>query len=155
MDKKEITYEEWEKTGKSLYGVDKKNWKFKCPNCGFVQTYNDFIEKGEEYKKDAQGMTGFSCIGRIMEDCKGELGNKKAPCNYAGGGLFQLNPVKIKYPNGETFQSFDFADEELVGTSMKECKSCGGRGFRGITRNCGGRNDNTCSNCNGTGEVKK
>ena len=108
---KKLSYEEWEKIGTQLYGSDKKEWKFKCPSCGFVQTFNDFLKAGAT-KEDAQGMIGFSCIGRVMED-KGEfLGKKKKgkPCNYAGGGLFRINPLII-VSEGKEQGYFDFADE--------------------------------------------
>jgi hypothetical protein len=107
---KKLSYEEWEKIGSQLYGSDKKEWKFKCPSCSFVQTYNDFLKYTT--KEDAQGMIGFSCIGRVMEE-KGEfLGKKKKgkPCNYAGGGLFRINPVTI-VSEGKEQNFFDFADE--------------------------------------------
>jgi hypothetical protein len=107
---KKLSYEEWENTGTQLYGSDKKEWKFKCPSCGFVQTFNDFLKFTT--KEEAQGMIGFSCIGRVMEE-KGEfLGKKKkgSPCNYAGGGLFRINPVII-VSEGKEQGYFDFADE--------------------------------------------
>ena len=48
-----------------------------------------------------------------MKDSEGEIFNKKKPCNYAGGGLFRLNPIKII--SGDKEQSyFDFADSPLV-----------------------------------------
>jgi hypothetical protein len=103
-----ISYEDWEKEGIKRYGEDKKEWRFKYPNCSFVQTFNNFLKQGAT-KEDAQGMIGFSCIGRIMQNCKGELGNKIAPCNYAGGGLFRFNPIIIT-ENGKEQGYFDFAD---------------------------------------------
>jgi hypothetical protein len=108
---KKLTYEEWEKIGTQLYGNDKKEWKFKCPSCGFVQTFNDFIKAGAT-KEQAQGMIGFSCIGRVMEE-KGEFLGKKQKskaCNYAGGGLFRINPVTIVC-DGKEQGYFDFANK--------------------------------------------
>lgn len=111
MSEIKLTYEEWVQEGTKRYGPDKKIWKFKCPNCGYIQTYNDFLKEGSS-KEEAQGMIGFSCIGRIMKNCKGELGNKKQPCNYAGGGLFKLNPIIIT-ENGKEQGYFDF-EETLI-----------------------------------------
>jgi hypothetical protein len=108
MTKEKLTYEEWKQEGIKRYGEDKRNWKFKCPNCGHVQTFNDFLKEGCS-EDDAQGMIGFSCIGRIMKECKGELFNKKSPCNYAGGGLFRLNPIMIVRDCLE-MEYFDFED---------------------------------------------
>jgi hypothetical protein len=31
------------------------------------------------------------------------------PCNYAGGGLFRLNPVTVVDPDGIENHAFDFA----------------------------------------------
>ena len=39
-------------------------------------------------------------------------------------------------------------NEELI----NKCKACNGKGYRGVTWNCGGRNDNTCNKCGGTGK---
>ncbi|MBA9071867.1 hypothetical protein FHR71_005660, partial [Methylobacterium sp. RAS18] len=35
------------------------------------------------------------------------------PCNYAGGGLFKLNPVIVTGPDGSEHAMFDFADRPL------------------------------------------
>ena len=86
----EYTREEWRAVGKKLFGSeDKKQWKFKCPGCGVSI-------KGEEwFNQGVPDMFAFSCIGRALKE-KGEfLKDKKQPCNYAGGGLFALNPVKV------------------------------------------------------------
>ena len=110
-EEKKLIYEEWEKIGKRLYGDDKKEWRFKCPSCGFVQTFNDFLKAGAT-KEDAQGMIGFSCIGRVMDKKEEFLGKKKdgKPCNYAGGGLFRINPITI-ISEGKEQGYFDFAEE--------------------------------------------
>lgn len=108
MTELKISYEEWEAEGEKRYGKDKKVWKFKCPNCKFVQTFNDFLKEGAT-KDEASGMIGFSCIGRVIKGCKGELGNKTAPCNYAGGGLFRFNPITITH-DGQEQTYFDFED---------------------------------------------
>jgi hypothetical protein len=107
-----MTYEEWEKKGLRLYGKDKREWKFKCPSCSFIQTFNDFLKLTTE--EEASSMIGFSCIGRLLED-KGEFLGKKQegkPCNYAGGGLFRINPIII-IRDGIEQSYFDFADEEI------------------------------------------
>lgn len=121
--KKTLSYEEWESEGIKRYGKDKRAWKFKCPSCGFIQTFNDFLKYINKDK--AQGLIGFSCIGRVTEDSKGEyLKNKKQPCNYAGGGLFRLNPIIItKEGTEQTY--FDFADslqEELSSSDGRRKK---------------------------------
>jgi len=46
----ELTKEEWLKKGKELYGEDMNTWKFKCSNCGRIQSANSIreqIKRGE------------------------------------------------------------------------------------------------------------
>ena len=118
-----LTYEQWEKEGKLRYGDDKKQWIFKCPNCKHSQTFNDFLKESVD-RLEAQGLIGFSCIGRVMKNCKGELGNKKKPCNYAGEGLFRLNPIIITMEGNEEKQQnyFDFEDSLIKETKDKKEK---------------------------------
>lgn len=99
---KEMTVAAWEALGEQLYGPDKMKWKFKCPSCGHIQTPEDYKNAGAN-----EGAIAFSCVGRWLPESKGELFDKNGgPCNYAGGGLFRLNPVSV-----DGHQIFDFADE--------------------------------------------
>jgi hypothetical protein len=114
--KTEFTFEEWKNKGKELFGIDRKKWKFKCPACGFIQTFEDFIKAGAT-EDEAYGMIGFSCVGRVMKEKGQFLKDSKQPCNYAGGGLITLNPLTITTPDGEKHNFFDFAQlnsEEVV-----------------------------------------
>lgn len=96
---------EWEAEGLRLFGPDRMKWKFKCPSCGYVAAVEDWKNAG-----GSSGMVAFSCIGRLTGSKK-EFGDKTGgPCNYAGGGLFRLNPVKIHY-NGNTEEVFAFATD--------------------------------------------
>lgn len=106
---KELRYtlNEFVARGTELYGEDRTKWKFICPMCGQVHTYEDFIKYVD--KDTADGMMGFSCIGRVMPKCY-EMGENKAPCNYTGGGLFRFNPVIIEFADKEQ-QYFNFADD--------------------------------------------
>ena len=96
-----LTKEEFEKEGEKRFGSDQMNWRFKCPSCGYVASVQDY--------KDARASSatvGFSCIGRYLPGkCQEAFTNGPGPCNYAGGGLFRLNPVEI---DGKYF--FEFAD---------------------------------------------
>jgi hypothetical protein len=76
-DMRIISLELWKEEATKLFGSDAKNWKFKCSNCGHVQSIQDFIDTGI---KEPETKAFFSCIGR-WTDGKGELGNKKSPCN--------------------------------------------------------------------------
>jgi hypothetical protein len=90
-----ITVEEWEAEGAQLFGENIKEWKFKCPVCGHVATPNDWRAARAPF-----GAIAFSCLGRWK---------KGVGCDYAGGGLFRLNPVMVKYPEGEV-GCFEFAN---------------------------------------------
>ena len=95
--------EEWLKVGEELFGKDKLKWQFVCPSCGYIASAQDWKDVGAD-----EGEIGFSCVGRHKEKAQ-EMGSKKGgPCNYAGGGLFRLNPVKIKCGK-EVHEYFQFA----------------------------------------------
>lgn len=101
-----MTHEEWATEAKRRFGDDPQNWRFVCPSCGYVASVKDWKDAGAP-----EGHIGFSCIGRSIGSKK-ELGDKTGgPCNYAGGGLFALNPVLITFPDGTTGYFFDFAPE--------------------------------------------
>jgi hypothetical protein len=95
----QMTKEQWEAEGTARFGSEKMQWRFVCPSCGHVASVQDY--------SDAEapcGTIAYSCIGRYLPDCS-EMGEKPGPCNYAGGGLFRLNPVEVE---GESY--FAFAD---------------------------------------------
>src|SRR5215831_13752339 len=39
---RELSLEDWEREGNERFGPDKLQWRFQCPNCGHVQTPEDF-----------------------------------------------------------------------------------------------------------------
>jgi len=101
----EMTHAEWMAKGTELFGSDQMNWKFVCPCCGFIQTAEDYKAAGAS--SDA---VAFSCVGRWAGSKREALGAKgKGPCNYAGGGLFRLNPVLVDGKH----QVFAFAEGKL------------------------------------------
>lgn len=94
----------WYAEGEKRFGPDRLAWPFACPLCGHVATGHDWKAAGAP-----EGSVGFSCIGRWKEKCRDAFATGPGPCNYTGGGLFQLNPVQIK--DGETVhQYFEFAE---------------------------------------------
>ena len=103
---RKVTAEEWLAEGVRLYGDDKMKWRFKCPSCGYVASVQDWKDAGAK-----EGQIAFSCVGRNTGSTK-ELGDKTGgPCNYAGGGLFRLNPVEVD--DGQHKHSmFEFADRQ-------------------------------------------
>lgn len=108
-----ITLEEWRAKGATLFGDDPMKWKFVCPVCEHVASVQDWKDAGAP-----QDSAGFACVGRWAgvneEVAKGNFGPNgivgRGPCNYAGGGLFKLNPVTVIDPDGHKMQCFAFAE---------------------------------------------
>lgn len=108
MEKVEMTYEQWEKKGRELFGENKFNWRFVCPVCKHVASVRDWQQAGLP-----ETTVAFSCVGRGMENPRKAFDGKgSGPCDYAGGGLFELNPVTITKPDGTTGDFFAFAEPE-------------------------------------------
>ena len=104
---REITRENWLAEAAERFGKDPLKWAFVCPVCGGIQTVQDYKDAGAP-----QSAAGFSCVGRWVEGSQDAFEqNGPGPCNYAGGGLFRLNPVHITMPDGEVVQAFEFAPE--------------------------------------------
>lgn len=103
-----MTYDEWQDQGRKLFGPNKDDWPFECPSCGYVATAKDYQALGAPL-----GAIGFSCIGRFWKDqskVQGFPAKKNGrPCNYAGGGLFRINPIEV---DGEFF--FAFAKPSMI-----------------------------------------
>ena len=108
----EMTYEEWQAKGKALFGPDMNDWRFVCPACGHVASVRDWRETG------AGKAVAFSCIGRFLNDGpvrEAFVGGKKktpGPCNYAGGGLIGLNPVRVICADDYKHDVFAFYEEQ-------------------------------------------
>ena len=107
-----MTLEEWMAEGTRRFGEAQLNWKFVCPACGHIQAVEDF----RPYK--SQGATAetarFNCIGRYSGAQQNAglngTGKAKGPCDYTGGGLFDLLPVTVVLPDGSKARSFAFAE---------------------------------------------
>lgn len=106
MTTRTITHEEWKAEGVRRFGADQRKWAFVCPSCGHVATVADWIEAGAD-----EGEVAYSCVGR-RRGVGGEKAFKKSggPCNYAGGGLFKLNPVQVTFGDGVR-ETFEFAGD--------------------------------------------
>lgn len=97
-----VKYADWLAEGEQLFGPDRKKWLFACPICGFAQSAETF-----EAAKLPLSAVGFSCIGRWLRKRRKAFGGEgEGPCDYAGGGLFAINPVIVTddpaKPGGET-----------------------------------------------------
>ena len=103
---KTMSVDEWRKEGVRRFGSDEMKWRFVCPSCGHVASVQDWKDAGAEESEVA-----FSCVGRHLKDAK-QMCEKPGPCNYAGGGLFRINPVKVICEGGVALNVFDFATSD-------------------------------------------
>lgn len=72
------------------FGPDQHDWRFVCPCCGHEARAADWLAAGAP-----QSAIGFSCVGRWSGAPRDAFGEGPGPCNYAGGGLFELNPMDV------------------------------------------------------------
>jgi len=98
-----LTVNEWRARAVALFGDDPMEWKFVCPSCGHVAAVKDWKDAGA-----TEAEIAFSCLGRHLPNPK-RIGEKPGPCNYAGGGLFRLNPQEVISEDGSRTKVFDFA----------------------------------------------
>ena len=95
--------EAWKAEGKKRFGDNVDDWRFVCPACGHIASVADYKQADMP-----AGTIGFSCIGRAdMDTAADAFTGGGGPCNYAGGGLFKINPVVIGDESEYTL--FDFA----------------------------------------------
>lgn len=109
---------EWLAEAKRRFGEDPKQWKFRCPACGNIQTLVDFEKAGAEPQSAYQ-----ECIGRHLPRAQraSQLGSepardtgKKQPCDYAAYGLLPLPGVKpVISENGHRVMVFPFAEVQV------------------------------------------
>ena len=96
---------DWYAEGRRRFGPDMRQWRFVCPCCGHTAKAGEWVDAG------AERMAAFSCIGRAVGAKRKAFGGKgDGPCDYAGGGLFGLNPVKVTHPDGTANRHFAFAE---------------------------------------------
>lgn len=90
----ELSRYSWAERGKSLFGKNVLNWRFRCPACNGVQTGNEFKQ--------------FFSLGAAPQ-----MSYTKCLSHYAGGGcLFEAETghddlIQMK-ENGVTILSFPF-----------------------------------------------
>ncbi|AZO45917.1 hypothetical protein EJ076_34960 [Mesorhizobium sp. M7D.F.Ca.US.005.01.1.1] len=99
---------DWLAAGRERYGDETHLWRFKCPSCGHVASVKDWQDAGAP-----EGAVAFSCVGRYRKGDIGHVWGDKQPCDYAGGGLFKLNPIHVDDGQPEPHTVFDFADDPL------------------------------------------
>lgn len=95
--------EDWEAEARRRFGENAMDWKFVCPSCGHIASVADWKAAGA-----TEGEVAFSCVGRHIEASQ-QMCRRPGPCNYAGGGLIRLNPVKIITGTEKSISVFAFA----------------------------------------------
>lgn len=104
---RELTRDEWHAEGLRRFGPDIDSWRFVCPSCGHVAAVRDWRAAGAP-----DSAVAFSCIGCWAAAAPGAtFGQKGGPCNYAGGGLFRPNPVRVTTVHAV----FEFAESAREG----------------------------------------
>lgn len=106
------TVREWQAEAVRRFGSDPLKWRFVCPMCGHEASVQDWKDAGAPSTAAA-----FSCVGRWLKKRKSALRRGKGPCDYAGGGLIRVNPVKV-----EEHWAFDFAGSEGGDPVAEEAK---------------------------------
>ncbi len=106
-----LTREQWKAEAERRYGPQARNWRFRCPSRGYVQSGEDFLALVMT-AEEAVARFAFSCIGRWMPECQEAFTGGPGPCDYAGGGLIRIAPVCVVTEGEEVF-CFDFADGPL------------------------------------------
>lgn len=106
-----ITHAEWLAELRKR-GEQARQVKFVCPSCGHAQSGQDFLDLGMT-PEQAASKAGFSCIGRWLPTCQEAFTGGPGPCNYAGGGLIGLNPIRV-IAGEKTIAVFDFAEDPLA-----------------------------------------
>lgn len=106
-----MSYTEWVAEGERRFGPDRMEWKFVCPSCGHVACTADWKKAGAP-----ESAVAFSCVGRwLPKPAPGRAFVAASdvparPCNYAGGGLFKLNPLLVEDLDGGSHRLFAFAE---------------------------------------------
>jgi len=99
-----LTYDEWLKLGKRLYGKDIRRWKFRCPACGNVQSDHS-VKRRNPSLGDTSSWIFFACEGRHTDG---------VGCNWTLGGLLQIHRLEVVDERGikpHRVRVFEFADD--------------------------------------------
>ena len=102
-----LTHAEWLAEGTALFGPAVADWRWVCPVCAHVTSIAEWRDAGAP-----EGAYAFSCVGRWLPEARDAFAKGAGPCNYAGGGLFRLNPVIVRLPNGEDHHVFEWAGRD-------------------------------------------
>lgn len=108
-----LTLEQWRAEGASRFGTDDaRRWRFVCPSCGHVQTYNELKDMGVPHP---DRYFAFACIGLFhlnnpaAADNVVEAGRPTQGwgCAYRADG--DIAPVLLEVEPGKIRRTFEFA----------------------------------------------
>ena len=115
MNTIELTFEQWLEEGIKRYGNNMSTWRYTCPMCKKDTVAQEWIDH------NVKKQIAISCIGRQYDQKQSAFFTKnKKPtgCDYAGYGLFRMNPVNVEFTNEdgskEIVGGFDFAVKPLL-----------------------------------------
>ncbi len=112
-----LTLQEWQSEGTKLFGPDMMDWMFVCPSCSHICKASQWKDVGAP-----EGAVAFSCVGRWMATSNEAFAKGPGPCNYAGGGLIGINPVRVIVDDKKHFDVFEFAAKTVDENDTKRPK---------------------------------
>jgi len=100
-----IQYDEWKAEAIKLFGKKARFWRFKCPQCGHIQSIDSVLTHNPQLPEaDIRKWINYSCEGRFTP---------KFGCDWTLGGLFQIHKIEVIFTDSETkktenIPSFEF-----------------------------------------------
>jgi hypothetical protein len=94
-----ITHDEWVREGMDIFGEECSEWEFKCPNCGCVQSFDDWVLLGIRPSEIGHYL-GYCCLGVAADNGLG--------CDCSLADLPELAALAVDTDDGVRLQ-FDFA----------------------------------------------
>lgn len=95
-----VTRDQWEEKGESLFGADRTKWMFECPACGHVASLETVREDFGESPRRQGLRIGVQCVGRYTY---------RAGCDHTADGYLR-GPLFV-----EEMPIFDFAGRPFTG----------------------------------------
>lgn len=93
-----MLYKDWVEELNRRFGKDAKQWRFKCVQCGHIQTIQDFLNHNIEHP---ESKVFYNCIGRYVSG----IG-----CDWSLGGLLQINTMTV-IRDGQPIPVFEMDEE--------------------------------------------
>ena len=111
-----IPIENWNILGTTLYGKNRSEWKFICPNCGRIQTVSEFEKYFDGNKEEAFIKAMYHCISRYSRENEGK-------CSWTLNGIFKIHKLELKVMH-EISPTFEFADALITDDEIMMIQAC-------------------------------